>query len=100
MIPPPPVRAPMPPAAPTVIVVSRATKIAQLVGDYDRERQQPTANRTESRYKLVSTDLGVPFHHKGRTYLLFGDTFGPPKGDAISACQSAEHFRLSGRPVS
>ncbi len=70
--------------APQVVVVSRAAKIAQLVGDDDRERHQPTANRTESRYKLVSTDLGVPFQHKGRTYLLFGDTFGPPRGDAIA----------------
>ncbi len=77
-------QAPVPIPAPGIVVVSRAAKIAQIVGDYDRERQKPTANRTETRYKLHSTDLGVPFHHKGRTYLLFGDTFGPPRGDAIA----------------
>jgi hypothetical protein len=73
-----------PAAPPPVTVVSRPVKIAQLVGDFDRQRQQPTANRTETRYHLVSTDLGVPFQHHGRTYLLFGDTFGPPGGDAIA----------------
>jgi hypothetical protein len=68
----------------SVIVAARATKIAQLVGDYDRERKQPTANLTATRYKLAGTDLGVPFRHKDRIYLLFGDTVGPPKGDAIA----------------
>ncbi len=67
-----------------VIVFARATKIAQLVGEYDCERKKPTINFTQSRYKLSSTDLGVPFRHKGRTYLLFGDTHGPPGGDAIA----------------
>ena len=47
-----------------VIVFARATKIAQLVGEYDRERKKPTVNLTKSRYKLSSTDLGVPFRHK------------------------------------
>ncbi len=74
----------MPTTTPRVIVVARAAKIAQLVGDFDREQQRPTANRTQTRYHLASTDLGVPFQHKGRTYLLFGDTNGPPKGDAIA----------------
>lgn len=59
-------------------------KISQLVGDYDRQQQAPTSNLTETRYGLASTDLGVPFRHKGRTYLLFGDSFGPPGGDAIA----------------
>lgn len=67
-----------------IAIVSRATKVAQLVGDYDKERQQPTLNLTWSRYKLASTDLGVPFTHNGRTYLLFGDTNGVRGGDAIS----------------
>lgn len=69
---------------PAVIVLARATKIAQLVGDFDRERQQPTLNQTQSRYKLGATDLGVPFRHKDRTYLLFGDTFGSRGGDPIA----------------
>ncbi len=80
--------APMPISAPRVVVVARAAKIVQLVGDFDREQQRPTANRTQTRYHLASTDLGVPFQHKGRTYLLFGDTNGPPKGDAIAYATS------------
>lgn len=65
----------------TVTVADRATKIEQLVGDFDRERGEPTKNLTFARYKLLATDLGVPFKHNGRTYLLFGDTW--PQGDAI-----------------
>lgn len=67
-----------------VVVTGRATKIAQLVGEYDRERHRLTENETLSRYKLMGTDLGVPFRHKGRTYLVFGDTSGLRGGDAIA----------------
>ena len=59
-------------------------KISQLVGDYDRQFQTQTSNLTESRYRLISTDLGVPFRHNGRTYVLFGDSWGAPVGDAIA----------------
>jgi len=59
-------------------------KISQLVGDHDRQQQAQTLNLTESGYGLVSTDLGVPFRHKGRTYVLFGDSWGAPMGDAIA----------------
>ncbi len=59
-------------------------KISQLTGDYDRHLQIPTLNQTESRYGLVTTDLGVPFHHNGKTYILFGDSWGTPEGDAIA----------------
>jgi hypothetical protein len=69
---------------PPVRIVSRPAKIAQLVGDMDRERGKPTANRTGERYKLFGTDLGVSFRHKDRTWLLFGDTWGPRGGDAIA----------------
>lgn len=68
----------------SVTISARATKLAQLVGDYDKERQQPTPNLTWTRYKLAGTDLGVPFRHKDRTYLLFGDTVGLRLGDAIA----------------
>lgn len=51
-------------------------KIEQLIGDTDRQRKALTSNLTYTRYKLNSTDLGVPFTHKGKTYLLFGDA--PP----------------------
>jgi hypothetical protein len=67
-----------------IVVAEPPTKISQLVGEYDRERKQHTANLTLSRYKLAGTDLGVPFTHKGRTYLLFGDTVGIKGGDAIA----------------
>lgn len=60
-----------------------ASKISQVVGDYDRERSQPTLNQTWTRYQLAATDLGVPFRHKDRTYVLFGDTHGARGGDAI-----------------
>lgn len=67
-----------------VIVIARPKKICQLVGDYDRQLQEPTINRTKSRYQLFGTDLGVPFSHNGKIYLLFGDTVGANKGDAIA----------------
>ena len=49
-----------------IYVPGSTMKISQLVGDYDRERQSPTLNRTDSRYHLWGTDLGVPFRHHGR----------------------------------
>ncbi len=67
-----------------VIISARATKISQLIGDFDRERQQPTLNLTLTRYKLAGTDLGVSFRHKDKTYMLFGDTVGLRGGDAIA----------------
>jgi hypothetical protein len=73
------------PSKPTRVVIgAQATKISQLVGDYDRERETQTTNLTQTRYQLISTDLGVPFYHKGRIYLLFGDSFGGNGGDAIA----------------
>src|SRR5687767_356807 len=56
-------------------------KISQLVGDYDRHLQRATENLTQTRYSLNSTDLGAPFTHAGRTYILFGDSFGPVGAD-------------------
>jgi hypothetical protein len=43
-------------------------------------------NLTQTRYGLISTDLGVPFVHDNRTYVLFGDSFGAnaPNDDAIA----------------
>lgn len=67
-----------------VFILDRPVKIAQLTGEYDRERRMVTANRTLRRYKPIGTDLGVPFRHDGKTYLLFGDTVGAVGGDAIA----------------
>lgn len=71
---------------PDVFVELAGQKISQLIGDYDREREQPTQNQTVTRHQLRGTDLGVPFQHDGRTYMLFGDTHGAarPDGDAIA----------------
>ena len=66
------------------VVADRPIKVAQLVGEIDRERNQPTLNRTLSRYGLYGTDLGVTFRHKGKTYILFGDTDGVSGGDAMA----------------
>lgn len=73
-----------PEASGDVVVVNRGSKVSQLVGEFDRQRNELTKNRTLSRYKLVSTDLGAPFRHKNRIYLLFGDTGGVKGGDAIA----------------
>lgn len=69
---------PTPPKLSRVVISSQAEKISQLVGDYDAERETPTNNLTGERYNLPRTDLGVPFQHKGRTYILFGDAWNPP----------------------
>jgi hypothetical protein len=55
-------------------------KICQLTGETDRERGQPTLNRTESRFGLVGTDLGSSFEHDGKLYFLFGDTIKARSG--------------------
>ena len=65
---------PVNPAEPAeVLVTARPTKIEQLVGDFDRERQPPTRSQTATKYALPMTDLGVPFLHDGKTYIAFGD---------------------------
>ncbi|MCL4396598.1 MAG: DUF4185 domain-containing protein [Chloroflexi bacterium] len=77
-------RVPAPPSGiRNVIIASRAAKISQLIGDRDPQYDAPTQNLTASRYRLAASDLGVPFWHDGRTYLLFGDTIGGPGGHAI-----------------
>ena len=66
------------------VVASKPVKVAQVVGEFDREMAKPTENRTMSRYKLYLTDLGDSFRHNGWTHLLFGDTDGANGGDAIA----------------
>jgi len=58
-----------------VIVAKPATKICQLVGDYDREYHGFTINLTGQRYQVDAVDEGAVFRHKGRYYLLFGETW-------------------------
>lgn len=67
-----------------VRIVEPPVKLYQLVGDYDRERKTQTVNQTATRWKLQGTDLGASVIHNGKLYFLFGDTVGPPGGDAIA----------------
>ncbi len=66
---------------PHPLLADRARKIAQLTGEFDREGWNGTgtpnfaANRTESRFGIIGTDLGSSFTHQGRLYFLFGDTW-------------------------
>jgi len=66
------------------VVADKPVKVAQIVGEIDREQDRPTINRTRSRYGLYGTDLGVTFRHNGATYILFGDTDGINGGDLIA----------------
>ena len=66
---------------PHPLLAHRAQKIVQLTGEYDREgwngkgTPRHAFNRTESRFKIIGTDLGVSFAHRDRLYFLFGDTW-------------------------
>ncbi len=63
-----------PTVPPDVFYAAGSTrKISQLIGDTDFQWLTPTKTLTQSRFGLVGTDLGVPFSHKGVTYVLFGD---------------------------
>lgn len=57
-------------------------------GDWDVDRDDTfqiarltgpdSINDTGAKWGLYGTDLGSMFEHRGRTYLLFGDSFGEP----------------------
>jgi hypothetical protein len=49
-------------------------KVAQLTGEFDRQRGIPTLSQTASRFGVVGLDLGQSFKHEGRAVFLFGDT--------------------------
>src|SRR3954471_15215604 len=55
-------------------VPNSTVKVEQVVGDFDKERHEPTINQTEARYGIAGTDLGNSFEHNGKTYFTFGDT--------------------------
>jgi hypothetical protein len=59
-----------------VRVDGTVTKICQLIGDFDLERNQSTISLTHMRYGVAGTDLGVSFEHSGKLIFLFGDTVG------------------------
>lgn len=64
------------PAEPAIMIESHATKICQIVNDWDMERDEPTLNQTGLLYGWPRIDLGSPFSHNGKTYVLFGDVGG------------------------
>jgi hypothetical protein len=71
-----------PTVPPDVFYISNSTrKISQLIGNTDFERLTPTETETQARYGMTGSDLGVPFSHNGRTYVVFGDTQGGVFGD-------------------
>jgi len=57
-------------------VVGSSQKVCQLTGETDLQFNRPTTSQTETRYGLVSADLGYSFEHDGKLFFLFGDT-GP-----------------------
>jgi hypothetical protein len=59
-----------------VRVDGSVSKICQLVGDWDMERNESTTSLTYTRYGVAGTDLGVSFEHNGELIFLFGDTVG------------------------
>ncbi|CAN5631381.1 hypothetical protein BH11ARM2_BH11ARM2_05930 [soil metagenome] len=65
------------------ITVADVTKVSQITGETDRQRNRPTDNQTETRYGLKGTDLGASFEHRGKLVFLFGDTWpvGPNTPD-------------------
>ncbi len=71
-------------------VSGSTAKIEQIIGDYDRQLQQPTLNQTQSRYGLVGTDLGNSFEHEGKVYFLFGDNAAPGARDPLGYSESAD----------
>jgi hypothetical protein len=54
--------------------VARSEKICQVTGDWDFQLRGPSRTATASRFQLTGTDLGFPFEHNGRWFILFGDT--------------------------
>lgn len=76
-------------AGPVHLDPAETRKLCQVTGEYDRERQAPTVNRTETTAKFWGADLGASFEHEGRLVVLFGDThpFGtirPRDADSIA----------------
>ena len=65
-------------------------KLEQLIGDFDRERQAPTANLTGKRYGIEGTDLGYSFEHRGKLVFLFGDTVGKYGGDVAATSTTTD----------
>ncbi len=59
---------------PARVQVLDTRKVEQVVGDWDFETLRRTRQQTETRFNLAHTDLGVPVEHRGKLWLLFGDS--------------------------
>lgn len=74
-------------------VTGSTTKLEQLIGDVDKQKNAPTRNQTFTRYRIQGTDLGYSFEHEGQVYFLFGDTMGRWGGDVIGVSKTADPER-------
>lgn len=50
-----------------------------------REDGAGSINHTDSRWGLYGADLGHTFMHRGRMYMVFGDSYGEPAADPFSS---------------
>ena len=66
------------PASSASWVPGSSQKVCQLVGETDKQLNQPAPNQTETRYGLVGNDLGYSFEHDGKLFFLFGDSDPTP----------------------
>lgn len=55
-----------------------------------RENGPGSINQTDQRWGLYGADLGHTFMHRGRMYMVFGDSFGAPAADPFSSQQHAD----------
>ena len=53
-----------------VRVDGSVSKVCQLVGDWDIERNESTTSLTYTRYGVAGTDLGVSFEHTVNSYFF------------------------------
>ena len=65
--------------APFIVDPRDSTKLAQVSGEADTQPvrdggRRPTLSRSRTTAGVLGTDLGVRVQHRGRDFLLFGDT--------------------------
>jgi Domain of unknown function (DUF4185) len=67
-------------AAVTLVMAPTAQAAVDRADTYEIARLTGAQgiNRTDLSGYVYGTDLGSMFEHRGRTYMAFGDTFGPP----------------------
>ncbi|HEV7252981.1 MAG TPA: DUF4185 domain-containing protein [Mesorhizobium sp.] len=66
------------PGPPVRLQPGGTEKVCQVLGEFDRQKGQPTVNLTASRFRFWGGDLGASVEHEGRLYFLFGDTHPVP----------------------